>query len=34
MQFELRVVVWKTSDIPTLDIEDVSDQYIKARIGD
>ncbi|KAL4446514.1 hypothetical protein ABPG74_001255 [Tetrahymena malaccensis] len=32
-EFELRVVVWSVSDIPAQDVEDTSDLFVVARVG-
>lgn len=33
MDFELRVVIWECEDVPASDIEDTSDLYITACVG-
>lgn len=33
MDLELRVVVWSVNNMPSMDIEDTSDLYVKAKVG-
>lgn len=32
--YELRVVVWKCEDCPTMDVEDCSDLFVTAKVGE
>ena len=32
--FEVRVVVWDTEDVKVMDVEDVSDVFVKVHIDD
>ena len=32
-EYELRVIIWDCSGVPSSDIEDTSDLYVTGRIG-
>ncbi len=33
-EYELRVVVWSCEDCPTMDVEDCSDLFVTAKVGE
>jgi hypothetical protein len=32
LNYEIRIVVWEVLDVPSMDVEDVSDLYVTCKI--